>query len=73
MTTFAWVGGSLNWDSGSSWTPTGGPPTATDTVTINATGTYAVTIDSADVAQTVILSRFRLVDQRGDIAIGCQH
>ena len=40
---------------GSSWTPTGGPPTASDTATINATGTYTVTINSADVAQTVIL------------------
>ncbi len=55
MTTFTWTGGSGNWDSGSSWTPTGGPPTASDTATINATGTYTVTISSADVAQTVIL------------------
>ncbi len=55
MATFDWVGGSHDWDSGSSWTPTGGPPTATDTATINATGTYAVAITSADVAQTVSL------------------
>lgn len=55
MTAFTWIGGSGNWDSGSSWTPTGGPPTATDTATINATGTYTVTISSADVAQTVVL------------------
>jgi hypothetical protein len=55
MTAFTWIGGSGNWDSGSSWTPTGGPPTATDTATISATGTYAVTINSADVAQTVTL------------------
>jgi hypothetical protein len=55
MTAFTWIAGSGNWDSGSSWTPTGGPPTATDTATISATGTYAVTINSADVAQTVIL------------------
>jgi hypothetical protein len=54
MTTFTWIGGSRNWDSGSSWTPTG-IPTATDTATINAAGTYAVTINSADVAQSVIL------------------
>ncbi len=55
MTAFTWTGGSGDWDSGSSWTPTGGPPTASDTATINATGTYAVTISSADVAQTVTL------------------
>jgi hypothetical protein len=55
MTAFTWIGRSGNWDSGSSWTPNGGPPTAADTATINATGTYTVTINSADVAQTVIL------------------
>jgi hypothetical protein len=55
MTAFTWIAGSGNWDSGSSWNPTGGPPTDTDTATINATGTYAVTISSADVAQTVLL------------------
>jgi hypothetical protein len=55
MTDFTWIGGSGDWNSASSWAPTGGPPTASDTATINATGTYTVTISSADVAQTVIL------------------
>ena len=55
MTIFTWIGGSGNWDSESFWNPTGGPPTATDTATISAAGTYAVTISSADFAQTVIL------------------
>jgi hypothetical protein len=54
MTALTWIGGSGNWDSGSSWTPTGGPPAATDTATISTTGT-TVTINSADVAQSVIL------------------
>lgn len=54
MTTFTWNVGSANWDLGSSWNPTG-VPTASDTATISATGTYTVTINSADVAQTVIL------------------
>ncbi len=69
MTAFTWAGGTTgNWDSESSWTPTGGPPTATDTATISATGAYGVVISSADVAQTVILdSAFATIE---DIAGG---
>jgi len=71
MTSFTWNVGSGNWDLGSNWTPTG-PPTATDTATISATGTYAVTINSADVAQTVILDSAgaTIDDTAGSLTVG---
>ncbi len=53
MTAYTWIGGTGNWNVGSNWSPSSpvGPPKATDTATISATGTaYTVTIDTADVA-----------------------
>jgi hypothetical protein len=64
MTAYTWTGelgsGSGNWDSASSWSPTGGPPTATDTATIGPSeyADYDVTINSTDAAQTLIEDAF---------------
>ena len=56
MTPYTWVGGTSDWNVGSNWSPgsPAGPPTAMDTATISATGAaYTVTIDTADVAQSL--------------------
>jgi hypothetical protein len=64
MTAYTWTGasgrGSGNWDSPTSWSPAGGPPTATDTATISLTKyvDYNVIINSADAAQTLIEDAF---------------
>jgi len=43
------------WDTGTNWRPTGGPGGADDAI-INVAGTYTVTIDAADPANTATLS-----------------
>jgi hypothetical protein len=54
MTAYTWTGGTGDWDIGSNWSPSGGPPTATDSATINETGAaYTVTVDTADVAKSL--------------------
>jgi hypothetical protein len=64
MTAYTWTGdserGSGNWDSPTSWSPAGGPPTATDTATVSLDKyvDYNVIINSADAAQTLIEDAF---------------
>ena len=56
MTAYTWIGATGDWNLASNWSPSSpaGPPTATDGATINATGpAYTVTIDTADVAQSL--------------------
>jgi len=56
MTAYTWIGGTGNWKVASNWSPSSpaGPPQATDTATISATGApYTVTIGSADVAASL--------------------
>jgi hypothetical protein len=56
MTSYTWNGVSGDWNLGSNWTPAGGPPTASDSATINGSATTTVTVDSADVADSLTLS-----------------
>ncbi len=54
MTAYTWIGGTGDWNLAANWSPSGGPPKATDTTTISATGAaYTVTIDTADVAASL--------------------
>jgi hypothetical protein len=49
MTSFTWVGGSSsNWADPANWTPTGFPSATGDTATIDAAGTYTVSIASGE-------------------------
>ena len=45
MTSYTWQGISGDWNNGSNWTPSGGPPTSSDTATINGTATDTITVD----------------------------
>jgi hypothetical protein len=56
MTSYTWNGVSGDWSDASDWTPTGGPPTSTDSATINGSATDSITIDTADVADSLTLS-----------------
>jgi hypothetical protein len=56
MTAYSWTGVSGDWDVAANWSPSGGPPTLTDTATIGGTGTYTVTVDTDDVAKSLTLS-----------------
>src|SRR5271166_2033195 len=71
MTAYTWIGGTGNWNVAANWSPTGGPPKATDTATISATGAaYTVTIDSADVAQSLTEnSSSATVDDAGSLTL----
>jgi hypothetical protein len=56
MTAYTWIGGTGDWNLAGNWSPSSpaGPPTATDTATIGATGpAYTVTIDTAEVATSL--------------------
>ena len=39
MASYTWTGVTGNWKTASDWTPAGGPPTASDSATINGTAT----------------------------------
>jgi hypothetical protein len=71
MTAYTWIGGTGNWDVAANWTPTGGPPTSADSATISATGAaYTVTINSADVAQSLTEdSSSATVDDTGSLTL----
>jgi fibronectin-binding autotransporter adhesin len=56
MTSYTWNGVSGDWNLGSNWKPAGGPPTASDSATINGTAADTITVDSADVADSLTLS-----------------
>ncbi len=58
MTAYSWNLGSGDWNVAINWSPSGGPPTSSDSATISATGSnnYAVAVDSADVASSLTLS-----------------
>jgi fibronectin-binding autotransporter adhesin len=56
MTSFTWKGVNGDWKTASDWTPSGGPPKSTDSATINGSATTTVTVDTADVAQSLTLS-----------------
>ena len=74
MTAYTWIGGTGDWNVASNWSPSSpaGPPTATDSATISATGpAYTVTIDSADVAQSLTEnSSSATVDDAGSLTLG---
>ena len=71
MTAYTWTGVTGDWNVAANWTPSGGPPTATDTATISATGpAYTVAIDTADVAQSLIEnSASATVDDTGSLTL----
>jgi hypothetical protein len=56
MASYTWNGVSGDWNLASDWTPAGGPPTASDSATINGTATTIVTVDTPDVADSLTLS-----------------
>jgi hypothetical protein len=56
MASYSWTGVSSHWNVAANWSPSGGPPTSTDTATIGGTGTYTVTVETADVANSLTLS-----------------
>jgi hypothetical protein len=56
VTAYSWTGVGGDWNDASDWTPAGGPPTPSDSAMIGGTGTYTVTVDSADVADSLTLS-----------------
>jgi hypothetical protein len=56
MTAYQWKGATGDWNSKSNWTPASGPPKSTDSATVGGTGTYAVSVDSADAAKSLTLS-----------------
>jgi hypothetical protein len=73
MTAYTWVGEAGDWDLASNWSPSpAGPPTAMDTATISAAGAaYTVTIDSADVAQSLTeSSSSATVEDTGSLTLG---
>ena len=55
MTSYTWNGVSGDWNNANDWTPAGGPPTSSDSATINGTATTTITIDTADAANSLIL------------------
>ncbi len=56
MTAYSWNLGSSDWNVAINWSPSGGPPTSSDSATISATGSnYTVTVDSADAASSLTL------------------
>ena len=71
MTAYTWIGGSGDWDVGDNWRPSGGPPTAADSATINATGSaYTVTVDTADVAKSLTEnSASATIDDTGSLTL----
>lgn len=56
MTSYTWTGVSGDWDVAGDWTPSGGPPTTSDSATINGTASFSVAVDTADVANSLTLS-----------------
>jgi hypothetical protein len=70
VTAYTWIGGTGNWKTASNWSPAG-PPTATDTAAISETGAaYTVTINSADVAQSLTeSSSSATVDDVGSLTL----
>ena len=56
MTSYTWNGVSGDWNLAGNWTPAGGPPTTSDAATINGTATDSITVDTADVANSLTLS-----------------
>jgi fibronectin-binding autotransporter adhesin len=56
VASYTWKGVSGDWNDASDWTPAGGPPKASDEATINGTATNTVTVDTADVANSLTLS-----------------
>jgi hypothetical protein len=71
MTAYTWIGGTGYWDVAANWSPSGGPPKATDTATISATGAaYTVTINSARAAQSLTeSSASATVDDTGSLTL----
>src|SRR5580658_10888259 len=71
MTAYTWIGGTGDWNVAGDWDPAG-PPTATDSATISEAGpAYTVTIDSADVAQSLTEnSASATVDDIGSLTLG---
>jgi hypothetical protein len=73
MTAYTWGGGTGNWKVASNWSPGSpvGPPKATDTATIGATGpAYTVTLNSADAAQSLTEnSSSATVDDAGSLTL----
>jgi hypothetical protein len=56
MTSYTWKGVSGDWNDPNNWTPAGGPPTASDSATINGSAASTVTVDTADAANSLTLS-----------------
>ena len=56
MTSYTWQGISGDWDNANDWSPSGGPPTSSDSATINGTATFTVNIGYADVANSLTIS-----------------
>jgi hypothetical protein len=56
MTSYTWNGVSGHWRTASDWSPAGGPPTASDSATIDGSGTYTVTVRLRDFASSLTLS-----------------
>jgi hypothetical protein len=57
MTAYSWILGSGDWNLAANWSPSGGPPTSSDSATISATGSnYTVTVHSADAPSSLTLS-----------------
>jgi hypothetical protein len=55
MAAVFWTSGSGNWSVASNWS-SNTVPTSTDDVTINATGTYTVTVDGTDLVNSLIFN-----------------
>ncbi len=45
MTSYTWQGISGDWNNASNWTPSGGPPTSSDSATIAGSATTTITVD----------------------------
>ncbi|HZZ62277.1 MAG TPA: hypothetical protein VFE63_14075 [Roseiarcus sp.] len=58
MTSYIWqIASNGDWSAAGAWSPSGAPPTSTDSATIAATGSaYTVSVSSADVAGALTLS-----------------
>ena len=41
MASYTWTGVTGNWKTAAGWTPSGGPPTASNSATINGTATFS--------------------------------
>jgi hypothetical protein len=72
MTAYSWKYISGDWKTAGNWTPAGGPPKASDDVTINIGGAaYIVTISSADVANSLVVnSASATVNDTGSLTLG---